>query len=399
MSPEFLARLKRRLISCKRNDTVETLYRELSGWLRRKQADFGGHPMISVSRLAEALQVARQTLQKVYAMLEREGLISREDSKRNWIVSRIRQSDQPAVALILPFRFSDYYRCSLEYGERHFGVYTGLMDRAEELGYTLVPKTLPPPDSSEREIALAVENLRRHYMGILHLGYRGAKDDPLLAAVVALDDVPQVSIDCIFPDSKVGAVTFDPVHTANIVAAHLQENGHRSIGIVCNHADIRRTVPLCRYVMNTKESIAEAFRAYERRFQSIVHITTDSHRFGGPFEQQVREAFRAPNPPTAFWCRDDVSAMELIRVLRSFGLSVPRDISVIGFDDLEESASFDPPLTTLRNPVYELGYTAMSRLDELIRNVQPPQSRITRLPPVLCVRRSSTPRKETMIDN
>lgn len=110
----------------------------------------------------------------------------------------------------------------------------------------------------------------------------------------------------------------------------------------------------------------EPFLREPMRFDRIFEIVSERHQFGEPFREQIREAMEDPEPPTAFWCRDDISAMELIRVLRSFHCAVPEDFSVIGFDDLSAAESFDPPLTTLRNPVYELGYQAMYLLDRYI---------------------------------
>ena len=391
--------LKICLRTCRRNDTVETLHRHLADWLWENQSDLGGQPMISVTQLSEELGVARQTLQKVYDLLEQEKLIFRGEKKRHWIVQPIRRFDRPVIAVILPAPFSDYYRCSFEYGERHFGVYTGLMDRAMELRYALVPLQLPGADAAGEEIASVAENLGKHYAGVVHLGGRGLKSDPPLAAVLALPETPQVSIDCIFPGTKVFPVTFDPAYVANVIAAYLQENGHKNIGIVCNYLSESDAFPLCRYVINSQESIIREFQPYEKRFRKIFYVTTDRQRFGPRFEQRIREILAVPEPPTAFWCRDDLSAMETIRVIRSYGFRVPLDISVIGFDDLERAALFDPPLTTLRNPVYELGYAAITRLDELIRKVRHFSEVALCLPPVLCVRQSSLPRKDFRINH
>ena len=104
--------LKRSLQTCRRNETVEILYRHLVDWLWENQAELGGHFMISVTRFAKELGVARQTLQKVYDMLEQEGLIFRERKKKHWIVQTRRCFDRPVIAIILPCSFSDYYRCS-----------------------------------------------------------------------------------------------------------------------------------------------------------------------------------------------------------------------------------------------------------------------------------------------
>ena len=90
--------------------------------------------------------------------------------------------------------------------------------------------------------------------------------------------------------------------------------------------------------------------------------------------------------------------MELIRVLRSFRCDVPEDFSVIGFDDLSAAESFDPPLTTLRNPVYELGYQAMYLLDSCVMQGVDSIAHITRLAPVLCVRKSVGARRISPVE-
>ena len=105
----------------------------------------GNGQLMPVSHLAEALGVARQTVQKVYQLLEAEKLIYRQPNERIWHMRCSRRSNLQNIALILPMMFSDYYLPSTEYGQRHFGVYSGIADRAMELGYALVPRQLPPP--------------------------------------------------------------------------------------------------------------------------------------------------------------------------------------------------------------------------------------------------------------
>ena len=80
--------------------------------------------------------------------------------------------------------------------------------------------------------------------------------------------------------------------------------------------------------------------------------------------------------------------MRLIQILKKFGCSVPDDFSVLGFDNIPLAAISDPPLTTLQNPIYELGYTAMTHLDRYIRLGLDSFPRVKRLAPELCIRKS-----------
>jgi LacI family transcriptional regulator, galactose operon repressor len=73
-----------------------------------------------------------------------------------------------------------------------------------------------------------------------------------------------------------------------------------------------------------------------------------------------------PNPPTAIFASNDNMAVGTLRAARERGLSVPNDLSVVGFDDAELASIVTPSLTTVRQPLAELGRTAVSLLMRLI---------------------------------
>jgi DNA-binding LacI/PurR family transcriptional regulator len=71
-------------------------------------------------------------------------------------------------------------------------------------------------------------------------------------------------------------------------------------------------------------------------------------------------------PPTAIFCYNDMTALGALKAIRTRGLSVPDDISLIGFDDLPLALYMDPPLTTVRQPKHEMGQLAMQVLLKLV---------------------------------
>jgi len=90
---------------------------------------------------------------------------------------------------------------------------------------------------------------------------------------------------------------------------------------------------------------------------------------------------------TAVFAANDQMALGLIHALRDLRLDVPRDISVVGFDDIPEAAHFYPPLTTVRQDFNELGRQCVARLiDPSIRNVGTERAA---LPPALIVRKTT----------
>ena len=71
---------------------------------------------------------------------------------------------------------------------------------------------------------------------------------------------------------------------------------------------------------------------------------------------------------TAVFCCNDAMAIGILQYLRELGLKVPKDMSIVGFDDVEADLSLDPPLTTIRVNKEEMGVQAVKQLVELIKN-------------------------------
>jgi DNA-binding LacI/PurR family transcriptional regulator len=92
---------------------------------------------------------------------------------------------------------------------------------------------------------------------------------------------------------------------------------------------------------------------------------------------------------TAVFVANDQMALGVLRALHERGRSIPREISVVGFDDIPEAQYFMPPLTTVRQDFGEMGRSSLRLLLELMQSGQPP-SRLT-IAPELVVRRSTAP--------
>src|SRR5512136_1165544 len=89
----------------------------------------------------------------------------------------------------------------------------------------------------------------------------------------------------------------------------------------------------------------------------------------------------------AVFAASDIMAIGAMRALREAGLRVPEDVAVVGFDDLPQSARIEPPLTSVRQPIYRLGATAVDSLLDLFEYPDSPPRRIV-LPTELVVRTS-----------
>ena len=77
---------------------------------------------------------------------------------------------------------------------------------------------------------------------------------------------------------------------------------------------------------------------------------------------------RLPDPPDAVFAASDSMAIGALKAVRAAGLRVPDDVALVGFDDIPLASALEPPLTTIRQPIFRLGHTAACVLvDDLLR--------------------------------
>ncbi len=103
--------------------------------------------------------------------------------------------------------------------------------------------------------------------------------------------------------------------------------------------------------------------------------------------EPARQLLELADPPTAIFAANDLSAIQTMNVAHSLGLSVPDDVSVIGFDNIPESALTDPPLTTIDQSIQTMGEEAVRLLVDLLNGVADRPQQIT-LPTKLVERQS-----------
>jgi LacI family transcriptional regulator len=100
-----------------------------------------------------------------------------------------------------------------------------------------------------------------------------------------------------------------------------------------------------------------------------------------------------PIPPTAIFASNDVMAMGAMDAVRSRGLRVPDDVSIIGFDDIPQAALVHPALTTVHQPLEQMGRVATQMLLELLKNPEERSDRLE-LPTELVIRDSTAHPKD-----
>lgn len=162
-------------------------------------------------------------------------------------------------------------------------------------------------------------------------------------------DVPLVAIDPHTGPADLPIVESDSFGGAQQAVGHLIALGHRRIAFVAGRSDLRSSI---------------ARDAGYRRALAAAGLPFDPSLVGeGSYENEtVREIatnlLQRSDRPTAIFAANDVSAIAVIDVATAMGLSVPRDLSVVGFDDVPDASQLVPALTTVRQPMQRLGREA-----------------------------------------
>lgn len=166
------------------------------------------------------------------------------------------------------------------------------------------------------------------------------------------------------------------------VADHLAELGHTRIAYVGGRVDSDAS-------QFREAGFRAAMAAYHREVAAWQIV--DGNWLPDDIARAVTGLWQRPENerPTALMCADDKTALAAIRTLRGLGYSVPRDVSVVGFADLEMATFCDPPLTTVSQPFYDMGRTAVQMLIDLVEGDG--SGRDILLPTQLTVRQSTAP--------
>ena len=101
------------------------------------------------------------------------------------------------------------------------------------------------------------------------------------------------------------------------------------------------------------------------------------------------ELLSLPEPPTAVFAANDVTAMRAIAAAQARGLIVPDDLSVVGFDDIPDATLSTPSLTTVRQPLQAMGHAAMRMLLDILEGKE--HSQHVRMDTEFVVRASTAP--------
>ncbi|MGA3034515.1 MAG: LacI family DNA-binding transcriptional regulator [Terracidiphilus sp.] len=254
----------------------------------------------------------------------------------------------------------------------HTQVMSGIGDQLIKAGYFYIT-------AHHRHKRSLIEDYTRMLIG------RGAQ------GIIAIDtllehsiSVPVVAVAGHRQIKGVTNVTLDHSHAAELVLNHLYSLGHRNIAFMRGQPFSSDSDARWKGLVAAAEKLN-----IEIRPELVTTLDRDmfSPELGYPPVQQL---LATKLPFTALVAFNDISAIGAIRAFQDFNLRVPSDISVIGFDDIKAAAYTMPRLTTINQPLEEIGRIATQSLLNRIHHTVPPRAEIT-VEPELVIRESTGP--------
>jgi DNA-binding LacI/PurR family transcriptional regulator len=196
--------------------------------------------------------------------------------------------------------------------------------------------------------------------------------------------VPVVSISGHAQRGSVINIELDHDQAAHLALSHLKSLGHKQIAFIKGQE----------FSSDTQlrwQAIVQAARDLYLEIDERLVVQLQNPEPGpGPGQEVMRQLIQTRQPFSAVFAFNDVTAIGAISALREAGLRVPKDVSVLGFDDILSASTHHPPLTTIHQPLRNMGQVAASTLLSLIRDeIPPPRPKAITVYPRLVVRKST----------
>ena len=329
---------------------------------------------ITLKELAATLELSQSTVSRIVNGAAAAHRIARETQERvlhaaalygysaNTVARSLRQKRTYTIGVIIP-EISEGYST---------GVLSGIEDELLKDGFFyFVVSHRHRPELLEGYPRMM---MARSVEGII------AVDTPLDQEL----SVPLVSVSGHKRRQGVINIELDHEKAAHLALEHLQSLGHKRIAFIKGQAFSSDTI-------QRWQAIADVAKTLNINVDPQLVIQLEDPEPGpGPGHEVTRQLLKTQRPFTAIFAFNDVTAIGAILALREAGLRVPRDISVLGFDDVLIASTNSPPLTTIHQPLRAMGHAAATTLLGLIRDEIPrPHPTVITVYPKLVVRKST----------
>jgi LacI family transcriptional regulator len=299
--------------------------------------------------------ISEATRQRVLRVIEEL------DYHPNQLASSLRSRRTRTIGILVPSITNPYWPEMVR----------GAEDVAHRNGYAVF---LCNTDGDPTKEHSYIQLLRRHRVAgfFSTIGGNVRDIEALLASGirVALGGTAQIH-------EQIVAINVDDWRGGFDATAHLLTLGHRRVAIVA---------PVKGPGAGRRAGYTDALRERGLAPDSDLMVPAEFEIPSGQIG--ARQLMALPHPPTAIVAGNDLIAIGAITALKRLGKHIPEDVAVVGFDDIPMAALYDPPITTIAQPLYEMGAYAMQAILDRVRNPALPGTAVVFDTPLI-VRRST----------
>ena len=191
--------------------------------------------------------------------------------------------------------------------------------------------------------------------------------------------IPSIVINNYVDDLEVSSISVDNAGGAESAVDYLYSLGHRNIAHITGD-------PVTQASAQRLEGYKRALEKNKVEFKEEYIFKTDYSR--GQARQAAERLIQMPNPASAVFVASDSMALEVMAVARELGKDIPRDLSIVGFDDNPSGLYGPVALTTVRQPLVKMAQESVKELNSLMHADKKPAPKRTVLPTELVIRES-----------
>lgn len=264
----------------------------------------------------------------------------------NMLARSLRRGETRTVGMILPDSSNPYF------AELGHAIESCVFNH----GYSLI--LCNSEGDREKEAFYTRVLMEKQVDGVLFIssGYEDDSIQPLLE-----NGIPLVVIDRICGDLEVDVVLTDNYQGGYEAGSYLAGLGHRRMGMITGPT---RVTPSAERETGFRQALSEQGLGLD---ENLIASGTFNANTG---YKAAKTLLSNPHPPEAIFASNDMMAVGALRAAHELGLSVPGDLSLVGFDDIELASYVVPPLTTIAQPKDEIGKAAV---ELIIRRITEPK--------------------------
>ena len=328
---------------------MQKKYRQITAWLT-EEIEKGtlcyGERIPSEKELAEQFGVSRQTVRRALKDLNAEGILVSRRGSGTYVSVNTRRTSAGETRIAVMLTHVDTYIFP--------ALIRGMESELSREGCIL--QIAVNDNAVERERMILKELIRtRSVDGLIAEAVKSGLPNPNLDLYREIEKmgIPVLFVNSFYRDLDIPHVSLDDRKAGYLAAKHLLECGHTRIGGIFKSDDGQGHLRYAGYT--------EALMESDIKIRNGRIIWLDSGE-SEELEEESRRILKRLQECTACVCYNDEVAYKLVDILKKAGKKVPEDISVVGIDNSAKAEFCPVPLTSVRNPVEDLGRTAACKI-------------------------------------